>query len=94
MIDPLPPEFDFQSDIILINGIISTSVGSSNVTVEKTLIEFGEYTSKFISDCEVLLINSKTKEKIIFFEQDNIYLPPSDFKIIPRINLGARGYSS
>ena len=37
-IDPLPPEFNFQSDIILINGIRSTSVGSSNVTVEKTLI--------------------------------------------------------
>ena len=82
-IDPLSPEFDFQSDIILINGIISTSVGSSNVTVEKTLIEFGEYTSKFISGCEVLLVNSKTKEKIIFLEQDNIYMPPIDFKIIP-----------
>ena len=63
-IDPLEPIFDFQSDIVIINGLASTTPGSTSVKVEKTKIEFGDYVSEFISGCRVRLINSLTKEEV------------------------------
>ena len=47
-IDPIEPIFDFQSDIVIINGLASTTPGSTSVKVEKTKIEFGDYVSEFI----------------------------------------------
>ena len=80
-IDPIAPIFDFQSDIIIINALASTAPGTTSVTVEKTKIEFGEYTSEFISGCKVALVNSTTKEEINFKEENGQYKVSNSFKI-------------
>ena len=82
-IDPLEPIFDFQSDIVIINGLASTTPGSTSVKVEKTKIEFGDYVSEFISGCRVRLINSLTKEEVNFLEEDQLYRVSNVFKINP-----------
>ena len=82
-IDPIEPIFDFQSDIVIINGLASTTPGSTSVKVEKTKIEFGDYVSEFISGCKVRLINSLTKEEVNFLEGDQLYSVSSVFKINP-----------
>ena len=82
-IDPIEPIFDFQSDIVIINGLASTTPGSTSVKVEKTKIEFGDYVSEFISGCRVRLINSLTKEEVNFLEEDQLYRVSNVFKINP-----------
>ena len=80
-IDPISPVFDFKSDIIIINALASTSPGSTSVSVEKTRIQFGEYITEFISDCKITLINSLTKERINFKEEEGIYIISKEFKV-------------
>ena len=82
-IDPIEPIFDFQSDIVIINGLASTTPGSTSVKVEKTKIEFGDYVSEFISGCRVRLINSLTNEEVNFIEENQLYRVSSVFKINP-----------
>jgi len=73
-IDPIPPVFDFKENLIIINALATTVPGTTNITVDQTIIEFGEYKSKFISGCAIDLINSDTKERFSFVEQDKVYI--------------------
>ena len=54
-IDPIPPEFDFKEDIVIINALASTVPGATNVTVEKTTFEDGLYKTKSVLGCEIEL---------------------------------------
>ena len=82
-IEPVTPEFDFEENLIIINALATNVPGATNVTVEKTLIEFGDYKSKPISGCSIDLINSDTKERIPFSENEDIYYISDEFKILP-----------
>jgi hypothetical protein len=80
-IDPVPPEFDFVEDLIIVDALTSTLPGTTYATVRKTILEFGIYKSEFVSGCKVYLINSKTQETISLIETELNYLAPSDFKV-------------
>ena len=82
-VDPLPPSFDFKEDIIIINAIASTVAGATNVSVKKTIIEFDNYKSKFISGCSIDLINSDTKERFSFIQRGVNYIISDEFKVTP-----------
>ena len=81
-IDPFVPEFDYKEDIIIINGIASTVPGATNVTVEKTLLEFNKYKLKFVSGCTVELVNSESKERFRFEEKNESYVLSNEFKVV------------
>lgn len=82
-IDPVPPEFDFKEGLIIINALATNVPGATNVTVERTLIEFGDYKSKPVLGCSIYLINSDTKERIAFSEIKDAYYISDEFKISP-----------
>ena len=82
-IDPIPPEFNYQSDLVVIDGLASTIPGTTFVNIKKTILEFGRYSTQFISGCNVTLINSDTKEKVSFVEVESNYLVSKDFRISP-----------
>ncbi|MAD30212.1 MAG: DUF4249 family protein [Flavobacteriaceae bacterium] len=82
-IDPVTPYFDFKEDLIIINAIATNVPGATNITVEKTFIEFGDYKSKPIKGCSIYLINSDTKERISFRENQDIYYVSDVFRITP-----------
>ena len=82
-IDPIPPVFDFKENLIIINALATTVPGTTNITVDQTIIEFGEYKSNFISGCAIDLINSDTKERFSFVEQDKVYIISEEFAITP-----------
>jgi hypothetical protein len=82
-IDPIAPVFDFKEDLIIINALATTVPGTTNITVEKTAIEFGEYRSNFVSGCSIDLINSESKERYPFVEKDNVYSISDEFAILP-----------
>ena len=82
-IDPVVPKFNFQENLIIINGLASTVPGTTNVTVKETFIEFGVYTSKSVAGCSIDLINSDTQERFPFYENGDVYLISDDFKTTP-----------
>lgn len=82
-IDPIPPEFDFKEDIVIINALASTVPGATNVTVEKTTFEYGLYKTKSVLGCEIELVNTETLERFLFTETDGLYVVGDQFKIQP-----------
>ncbi len=82
-IDPVPPEFDYQSDLVVIDAMASTIPGTTFVNIKKTIFEYGRYSTSFISGCNVKIINSDTKEEVSFVEKESNYLVSKDFKLTP-----------
>jgi len=82
-IDPVPPEFDYQPDLIVIDAMASTIPGTTYVNVKKTIFEYGRYSSRFISGCNVKIINSDTQEEVYFVETESNYFVSRDFKLNP-----------
>ena len=68
---------------MVIDGLASTIPGTTFVNIKKTILEFGRYSTQFISGCNVTLINSDTKEKVSFVEVESNYLVSKDFRISP-----------
>ncbi|MBT5693408.1 MAG: hypothetical protein HOI60_00815, partial [Flavobacteriaceae bacterium] len=63
-IDPVPPEFDYEDGLVIIDAIASTVPGTTYATVKKTVLEFGIYKTEFMEGCKVSLKNSVTNEEI------------------------------
>lgn len=82
-IEPVSPEFDFESGLLFIDGIIDTNPGSSYVRISKSNIEFERYTSEFITEATVLYKNIGTEETIRLIEDEGVFLPPIDFVGLP-----------
>lgn len=80
-IDPVPPEFDYVEDLIIIDAIASTIPGTTFATVRKTILEFGNYKSQFVPGCKITLFNPDTKDEISLYEGENSYLVSQDFKV-------------
>lgn len=82
-VEAVPPAFDFQDDLIIIDALASTVPGTSYATVQQTSYEFGLYRSKAISGCVIKLINADTQEEEVLFESDESYIVNSNFKVAP-----------
>ena len=61
----------------------STIPGTTYVNVKKTIFEYGRYSSRFVSGCNVKLINTDTQEEVYFVEAESNYLVSRDFKLTP-----------
>lgn len=79
-IDPVEPEFNYQEGLIYIEGFVSTTPGASFVSVYESIIEFGVYQNVFLKGATVSLRNTETDVIVDLEEQEDAYLPPSDFK--------------
>lgn len=82
-IDPVAPEFDYQPDLIVIDAMASTIPGTTYVNVKKTIFEYGRYSSRFVSGCNVKLINTDTQEEVYFVEAESNYFVSRDFNLTP-----------
>lgn len=80
-IDPIAPEYDFVDDLIVIEGLASSTPGTSYVNINKTSSEFGIYRNIFQEGAEVTFTNLNTGETIILQEQIQTYVPPLDFAV-------------
>lgn len=87
-VEAVPPEFDFEDDLIIIDALASTAAGTSYATVQQTSYEFGLYRSKAISGCTVTLINDDTQEREQLFESEGSYIVDPSFKV----QTGSRWY--
>ena len=87
-VEAVPPQFDFEDDLIIIDALASTAAGTSYATVQQTSYEFGLYRSKAISGCTVTLINDDTQEREQLFESDGSYIVDPLFKV----QTGSRWY--
>ena len=80
-IDPVPPEFDYEDGLVIIDAIASTVPGTTYATVKKTVLEFGIYKTEFMEGCKVSLKNSVTNEEISLTEGKESYLVSADFRV-------------
>jgi len=80
-IDPVPPEFDYEDGLVIIDAIASTVPGTTYATVKKTVLEFGIYKTEFMEGCKVSLKNSVTNEEISLIEGKESYLVSADFRV-------------
>ena len=87
-VEAVPPQFDFEDDLIIIDALASTAAGTSYATVQQTSYEFGLYRSKAISGCTVTLINDDTQEREQLFESEGSYIVDPKFKV----QTGSRWY--
>ncbi|MEK9750332.1 MAG: DUF4249 domain-containing protein [Flavobacteriaceae bacterium] len=80
-VEAVPPEFDFEDDLIIIDALASTAAGTSYAKVQQTSYEFGLYRSKDISGCTVTLINEDTQEREQLFESEGSYIVDASFRV-------------
>lgn len=78
-VDPVEPEFDFQEGLIYVEGFVSTSVGSSFVSVYESVIEFGMYRNVFLEGASVSFRNTETDVLVHLIEQEGVYVAPVEF---------------
>ncbi len=82
-IEPVTPEFDFEEGLVFIEGFASSNTGSSFVSINESVSEFGVNRFDFISGAEVSLVNIATGSIINFTESEESYISPLDFSVSP-----------
>ncbi|PIB38980.1 DUF4249 domain-containing protein [Maribacter sp. 4G9] len=80
-IDPVAPEYDFVDGLIVIEGLASSSAGTSYVTINRTSSEFGLIKNIFQEGATVSFNNLNTGDIVPLQEQADIYVPPLDFAV-------------
>ncbi|PCJ97962.1 MAG: hypothetical protein COA50_03255 [Flavobacteriaceae bacterium] len=80
-IDPVAPEFEFDTGYIYVEGLASTIPRASLVTISESVIEFGVYGASFVEGAMVTFINTDTNEEVQLQEEIGVYVPPSDFVV-------------
>ncbi|KQC30036.1 hypothetical protein AAY42_09220 [Flagellimonas eckloniae] len=85
--EPIRPEFDFKSGMVLVEGFVSTAPNGSFVkinTVNEFNIGTNSYENVFIGGAEVSFINTDTGDVVALIEdtEADIYIPPVDFVAI------------
>lgn len=80
-IEPVEPEFKLKEGLVTVEAIVSTTQGSSFVTLKESILELnrGSYSNIFINGAEVFFINTNTSEIVKLIEDKDIYIPPNDF---------------
>jgi hypothetical protein len=82
-IDPVPPEFQFIDELIIIEGFASSTPGASSVIINRTSSEFGIYRNLFQEGAQVTFENIDSGEVVNLKEQIAVYVPPIDFVVTP-----------
>ncbi len=78
-IDPVEPEFEFQENLVFIEGFVATSTGASFVNLNESVLSGSGYLNIFIDGAEVNFINTNTNEIIRLIEEEETYVPPANF---------------
>ena len=78
-IDPVEPVFENEEGLIYVDGLLSTTKGSSFVTVSESILEFNSLNFELLSDAQVSYRNVETGLEIPLLLQTNTYVPPADF---------------
>ncbi len=78
-IDPVEPEFEFQENLVFIEGFVATSTGASFVNLNESVLSGSGYLNVFIDGAEVNFINTNTNEIIRLIEEEETYVPPANF---------------
>lgn len=82
-IDPVPPEFQFIDELIIIEGFASSAPSASSVVINRTSAEFGIYRNLFQEGAQVTFENLDSGEIVDLQEQSDVYVPPTDFLVTP-----------
>nr|WP_299073892.1 DUF4249 domain-containing protein [uncultured Allomuricauda sp.] len=79
--EPVEPEFEFRSNLVTIESIVTTSIGVSFVTIKESVVERNRYSNIPVNEAVVSLLNSNTGTVVMFSEEDGsgVYVPPMDF---------------
>ena len=78
-VDPVEPVFENEEDLIYVDAFLSTTLGSSFVTVSESVLDTDRLKFEFLSDAEVVYRNVDTGAEIPLVLQTNAYIPPADF---------------
>ncbi len=78
-IEPVEPEFEFRENLVFVEGFVGTSEGASFVNLNESVLNGSGYLNVFIEGAEVTFINTKTNEVVRLIEEEEIYVPPSNF---------------
>lgn len=80
-VDPISPEFIYKDGLVIIEGLATSTPGTSYVSIKKTNSEFNLYRSEFQTAAIVSLNQIDTGKRIYFEEQDGIYTAPQNFAV-------------
>jgi len=80
-IDPVTPEFEFVDELLIIEGLASSTPGSSSVVINRTSSEFGIYRNLFQEGAQVTFENVDSGQIVNLEEQTDVYVPPRDFVV-------------
>ena len=78
-VDPIAPEFEYKEGLIFIDAFAATSEGASFVNVSESVLNRDRFSNVFIKGAEVSFINTNTGTRVMLVEQEDIYVPPSNF---------------
>ncbi|SHG35528.1 DUF4249 domain-containing protein [Flagellimonas flava] len=78
-IDPVEPIFENEEGLIYIDALLSTTPGSSFVTVSESVLEQDRLKFNLLGDAIVRYRNVDTNTEVSLIPQDNIYVPPLNF---------------
>lgn len=78
-IDAVTPEFDYREGLIYIEGLVSTSPGTSFVSVYESATEFAVYQNNFLEGASVSFRNTETDVLVDLIEQEGVYVPSIAF---------------
>lgn len=81
-IDPVPPEFDYVSDIIFIDAYAVTEAGSSFVKIERSNIVSNSSRTDLVPNATVTVESMDDGTVVNYTEnEEGIYVPPADFRV-------------
>lgn len=80
-IDPVEPEFEFEENLVFIEGLVSTKVGASFVALNISLFEFGKYRTVPVEGATIDFENLDTGQKVLLRMADVQYVPSEDFLV-------------
>ncbi len=80
-VDPEKPKFEFKEGLIYVDAFASSIIGESYVNLSASGFKFNKFTNNFISGASVNFRNTTTNTVVTLIEENNIYLPPSNFYV-------------
>lgn len=80
-VDPITPEYDIKEGLVFVDALASSSPGGSYVTLSESTLKINA--NKFITGANVTFRNTVTGRTVQLIENEEIYLPPSDFVVSP-----------
>lgn len=82
-VDPVNPGFEYTEGLIYIDALATNIPGTSYVTVQQTVDEFGVVNNRNIGDATVTFWNSNTGDRVPLTASGGAYTPAEDFAAKP-----------